>query len=125
MILAYTYPPEVLKYSQRGKGVAVAQAIGYAISFINLYTSPIALVNISWRYYIITGAWDLIILAVIIWYFKETKGKTLEQIDEIFENVTHSNANTMAVLNGEELFRQRTAASAADAKTSTVKVDEA
>lgn len=125
MILAYTYPPEVLKYSQRGKGVAVSQAIGYAISFVNLYTSPIALVKISWRYYIITAAWDLVILIVIIMYFKETKGKTLEQIDEIFENVTHSNVNTMAVLNGEELIRQRTAASVADAKGSHVKVDEA
>lgn len=126
MILAYTYPPEVLKYSQRAKGVAAAQAIGYAISFINLYTSPIALVNISWRYYVITGAWDLVILVVIVLCFKETKDKTLEQIDEIFEKVTHSSVNTMAILDGEELIRQRTAVSEqTDTKNGSTKMDEA
>lgn len=125
MILAYTYPPEVLKFSQRAKGVAASQAIGYAISFINLYTSPIALVNISWRYYVITLSWDVIILVVIILTFKETKDKTLEQIDEIFEKVTHSSVNTMAVLNGEELLRQRTGASVQlDSKGSAIKVAE-
>jgi hypothetical protein len=124
MILAYTYPPEVLKYSQRAKGVAASQSIGYAISFINLYTSPIALANISWKYYVITGAWDLVILLVIVLCFKETKGKTLEQIDEIFEKVTHSSVNTMAILNGEELQRQQTGASLTDAKVGSIKVAE-
>lgn len=125
MILAYTYPPEVLKYSQRAKGVGTAQAIGYAISFINLYTSPIALANISWKYYIITACWDCIILVVIVLYFKETKDKSLEQIDEIFEKVTHSSVSAMAVLNGEELHRQQTGENVPDhAKDGSVKVAE-
>ncbi|KAH7018778.1 hypothetical protein EDB80DRAFT_561512 [Ilyonectria destructans] len=47
MILAYTYPPAVLQYSQRAKGVAVAQAIGYIFSFLNLYTAPLAIEKIS------------------------------------------------------------------------------
>ncbi|KAK1624877.1 major facilitator superfamily domain-containing protein [Colletotrichum phormii] len=52
-ILAYTYPPEVLGYSQRAEGVVVAQAIGYAFSFLNLYTTPLAIDRISWGYYVL------------------------------------------------------------------------
>ncbi|KAK1690562.1 hypothetical protein BDP55DRAFT_651113 [Colletotrichum godetiae] len=90
-ILAYTYPPEVLRYSQRAKGVVVAQAIGYAFSFLNLYTTPLAIDRISWRYYAINGGWNLGILFVVTWLFVETKGRTLEEMDEIFDGVVYSN----------------------------------
>ncbi|KAF4964430.1 hypothetical protein FSARC_7616 [Fusarium sarcochroum] len=89
-ILAYTYPPEVLSYSQRAKGVVTAQAIGYAFSFLNLYTAPLAIENIGWKYYALNGGWNLGILAVVIWLFVETKGRTLEEIDEIFEGKVYT-----------------------------------
>ncbi|KAI8246786.1 High-affinity glucose transporter [Colletotrichum sp. SAR 10_99] len=91
MILAYTYPPEILRYSQRAKGVVVAQAIGYAFSFLNLYTAPLAIERISWRYYAINSGWNLGILAVVYCLFVETKGRTLEEIDEVFDGVVYSN----------------------------------
>src|ERR1700754_1358619 len=103
MIIAYTYPPELLKYSQRAKGVGIAQSVGFAFSFLNLYTTPIALAKITWKYYAINAAWDVVILAVIMWLFVETKGKTLEQIDMIFEGVTHSGADPLGCLHGEAL----------------------
>ncbi|KAH7268837.1 general substrate transporter [Fusarium solani] len=87
MILAYTYPPEVLRYSQRAKGVVVAQAIGYAFSFLNLYTAPLALEKIGWKYYAINGSWNFGILIVVYWLFVETKGRTLEEIDELFDGM--------------------------------------
>ncbi|KXH63569.1 hypothetical protein CSAL01_06214 [Colletotrichum salicis] len=90
-ILAYTYPPEVLQYSQRAKGVVVVQAIGYAFSFLNLYTTPLAIDRISWRYYAINGGWNLGILFVVTWLFVENKGRTLEEMDEIFDGVVYSN----------------------------------
>lgn len=90
MILAYTYPPEVLRYSQRAKGVVVAQAIGYAFSFLNLYTAPLALEKIGWKYYAINGSWNFGILIVVYWLFVETKGRTLEEIDELFDGMVYT-----------------------------------
>lgn len=119
MILAYTYPPEVLKYSQRGKGTAVSQAIGFAISFINLYTSPIALGKIKWKYYAINAGWDVVILIVIVLLFKETKGRTLEQIDEIFEHVS-----VTEVVNGQTISRRITVQTADKAQSLTSKQEE-
>jgi hypothetical protein len=38
----------------------------------------------------INGAWDVVMLGLIIYYYVETKGKTLEEIDVIFEGEKHS-----------------------------------
>lgn len=92
MLLAYTYPVEVLKYSQRAKGVVAAQAIGYAFSFLNLYTAPMAIEKISWRYYAINGGWDLGILLVVVLLFVETKGRTLEEINGLFEATVYTDS---------------------------------
>ncbi|KAK2595677.1 hypothetical protein N8I77_002877 [Diaporthe amygdali] len=90
MLLAYTYPAEILRYSQRAKGVVAAQSIGYAFSFLNLYTAPLAIESIAWRYYAINAGWNVGILGVVIWLFVETKGRTLEEMDELFDGTVHS-----------------------------------
>lgn len=90
LLLAFVYPPEILKFSQRAKGVAASQAIGYGFSCMNQYTLPIAIAKISWRYYAIVGGWNVLIIALMWWLFIETKGRTLEEIDEIFEGVLHT-----------------------------------
>ncbi|RMJ07441.1 hypothetical protein CDV36_012949 [Fusarium kuroshium] len=86
MLLSFSYPLEVLKFSQRAKGMAIAQSIGYLFSFLNLYTIPIAIEKIGWRYYAVNAGWDAAIIVVVFLFFKETKGRTLEEIDGVFEN---------------------------------------
>lgn len=122
MILAYTYPPELLKYSQRANGVAIAQSIGFCFSFLNLYTAPIALTRITWKYYAINAGWDVVILVVIVWLFVETKGKTLEQMDELFKHVSPKRAGTLEVLNGESLARKLTTESASQNQITSTKL---
>lgn len=51
---------------------------------------PIALANISWKTYMINGAWDVVVLVMIMLWWVETKGKTLEEIDELIEGSKHS-----------------------------------
>ncbi|KAJ9601935.1 hypothetical protein H2200_013494 [Cladophialophora chaetospira] len=52
---------------------------------------PIGLSNIGWKMYIVNGSWDIIVVALIAVFWVETKGKTLEEIDAIFEGQKHSN----------------------------------
>jgi hypothetical protein len=73
-----------LSFSQRAKGTALSQSIGYSFSFIYLYCFPIALQNIQWRFFIINGCYNFGFALIIWWLFVETQGKTLEEIDEIF-----------------------------------------
>lgn len=85
MILNFSYPAEILKYSQRAKGIVVSQAIGYLVGIMMTYTMPLAIKNLSWKFYIINGVYIIPTVGIIWWLFPETKGKTLEEIDGIFE----------------------------------------
>ena len=55
MILEYTYPVEVLRFSLRGKGSGLAQLIGYAFQLTLNYTLPMALERIGWKFYVINA----------------------------------------------------------------------
>lgn len=70
--------------------MAAAQAIGFCMSFLNLYTTPIAIKNISWRYYAINAGWNVAIVIFVQWLFVNTVGKTLEEVDEIFDGAVHT-----------------------------------
>ncbi|KAK3671340.1 hypothetical protein LTR78_008800 [Recurvomyces mirabilis] len=52
---------------------------------------PIGLANIGWKMYMVNASWDIVIVFLIAFFWVETKGKTLEEIDAIFEGHKHSN----------------------------------
>ncbi|KAF7301979.1 MFS domain-containing protein [Mycena indigotica] len=89
--LAYTplqalYPAEVLAYNTRAKGMALYALIVSCASFVNTYAGPIGLQRITWRFYIVYVVWDLFECVVIYFCVVETKGRTLEELEEIFND---------------------------------------
>lgn len=52
----------------------------------------------SWKLYMINGCWDLLELAFVAFYWIETKGKTLEEIDELIDGVKHSDVPDIAII---------------------------
>lgn len=46
---------------------------------------PIAIANITWKIYLINGAWDVFAALAVAYWWIETKGKSLEEIDEMIE----------------------------------------
>lgn len=89
--LAYTplqalYPAEVLDYNTRAKGMAMYSLAVSSASFVNQYAGPIALQRITWKYYIVYIGWDLFECLVIWLCVVETRGRTLEELNEIFED---------------------------------------
>jgi hypothetical protein len=88
--LTFVYPVEILNYTQRAKGIAIGQMACYAFGFLNQYTTPIAINSIGWRYYAINAAWDVGICAIIWFWFVETTGLALEEVDEIFDGMIHT-----------------------------------
>lgn len=82
--LQQLYPVECLKYEQRAKGIAFATMGASATSLVNLFATPIALEKITWKTYII---WIGTCTAQAIYYYffmVETKGHTLEEMNDIF-----------------------------------------
>ena len=59
---------------------------------------PYALEAIGWKTYMINGAWDVLQFAYVMYYWVETAGKTLEEIDEMFDGVKHSDVQNIAMI---------------------------
>lgn len=51
----------------------------------------------------INATWDIFALLFIVFYWVETKSKTLEEIDELLDGVKHSDVpNIHSVMSGKE-----------------------
>ena len=101
--LAALYPPEVLNYSIRSTGIGVYQFFTNGLGLMATMAFPYALERIGWKTFMINGAWDVVQLIFVILFWVETKDKTLEEIDELFDGIRHSSADEqsgMVVLHG-------------------------
>ncbi|KAF8583119.1 general substrate transporter [Ramaria rubella] len=78
------YPAEILDYESRVKGLSFLLVVVQAVSCINTFALPVALANIGWKVYLVFLFWDAFEVVVIYFALVETKGLTLEQIDEVF-----------------------------------------
>jgi len=79
--ILYLYPPEVLNFPIRANGMGVFQVFLNGAALLMLFTMPIAIANIGWKTYMINGAWDIVVTIIIAYWWVETKGKTLEEVD--------------------------------------------
>ncbi|VUC31178.1 unnamed protein product [Clonostachys rosea] len=78
------YPPEILSYPQRANGMAIWAGVIATFAVGTTLVFPIALEAISWRLYFVLGAWDFLEAVFVKLFWVETKGLSLEAIDEIF-----------------------------------------
>ncbi|KAL2144194.1 hypothetical protein VTI28DRAFT_9485 [Corynascus sepedonium] len=85
--MTWIIPPEVFTTELRAKANAVVQVIHYSISLIITQCSPIALERVGWKYYILFVLTNALCTLVFALAYPETRGKSLEQIDEIFGDV--------------------------------------
>lgn len=102
--LAYLYPLEVLSFSLRANGMASYNGMCYTAAFFNTFAIPYAMEWSSWGFYLISAGWCLVEVAIMWYYFPETKGMTLEEIDVVFDGHTHADIDvqTVKVLGGEK-----------------------
>ena len=91
--LSVLYPVEIINFTIRARGMALNSAFIYASAFINIYVIPYGMENLGWKFYILTGVGinSLALITIWIWYVK-TKGKSLEELDELFDGARHSDA---------------------------------
>ncbi|KAJ7175841.1 general substrate transporter [Mycena filopes] len=79
------YASECMSFENRANGVALYTFVASSASLVNTLATPIALGSIGWRLYLVFIGWD-IVACVLIWIFAvETSGRTLEELNEVFE----------------------------------------
>lgn len=79
------YIAECLATSTRAKGTAMGNLASNISSTIIQYGSGPAFQDIKYYFYLVFVFWDLIEVAVMYYFFVETKERTLEELSEVFE----------------------------------------
>ncbi|KAJ4501859.1 general substrate transporter [Lentinula lateritia] len=98
---SFTYTPlqalycaEVMSQDMRGKGMAVHILISNCAGFINTFANSVGLGKLGWKYYFVFVGWDFI--ASVLWFCfgVETHGRTLEELDEVFNTAWPAREST-------------------------------
>ncbi|KAI1389076.1 general substrate transporter [Hypoxylon trugodes] len=79
------YPAEVVSNKMRAKAMGTFKLTAGAAGFLNTFVGPIALSSIGYWFYVFFVFWDTFEMAFMYFFFVETKGMTLEELDVIFE----------------------------------------
>jgi len=80
------YPVEVLSFEMRAKGMGFSGFAVAAAGMLNQFAWPVSMQKIGWHTYIIFTIWCGIQSTVIYFFIPETKNRTLEELDEIFNS---------------------------------------
>ena len=85
---SWMYAAEILPLKGRSHGMGLSTIFYWMFNFLIVMITPSALQNISWKYYIILGIFNTMFVPCL-WFFVETKGKTLEDLDLYFAERFH------------------------------------
>jgi len=88
------YPVEVLSFEMRAKGMAFSNLFVAAGGLVSQFGFPVALQTITWRTYIVFCIWCAIQAFIIYLLVPETKNRTLEELDSIFNAKNPRKAST-------------------------------
>ncbi|KAJ5664774.1 uncharacterized protein N7477_007222 [Penicillium maclennaniae] len=80
----YFYIAEIWPSHVRSQGFAIAMAVLSATNLMWLQATPSAMSSISWRWYLVFTCIPGVAGVVVMFWFKDTKNKPLEEIAAIF-----------------------------------------
>jgi MFS family permease len=84
--VSWTYPAEIFPLKVRAKAVSLATASNWAWNCVLGYAVPPLLKSINWKMYMIFATFNALALIHMFLAAPETKGHTLEEMDEVFDS---------------------------------------
>ncbi|KAI1098661.1 hexose transporter [Jackrogersella minutella] len=96
--LTNMYAPEVLSYDIRATGMSLFVILAKSCGIFVTMVFPYMFEAIGWKTYMVNASWNVIFWVLVFMFWVETKGKTLEEIDVLFDGVKHSNAPDLSKL---------------------------
>lgn len=95
--LPWLYPAELSPIKTRAKANAVSTCSNWLFNFTVVMITPVMVARIKWGTYLFFAAWNGLFVPVVWFFYPETAGRTLEEIDLIFakgflENMSYVHA---------------------------------
>jgi MFS family permease len=87
--LLYAYPTEIFPYELRGFGVALTLIGANTTLIIGQLANPVAMAALGWKFYIFFVVIDALFFVAVWFLFPETKGRSLEEVAQVFEKNTN------------------------------------
>lgn len=85
-LVPFMYAAEIAPLRTRAKVTAMSAASNWIFNFVIAEASPTGFANIGFKYYIVYACISALASVFFYLFCPETKGRTLEEIDEIFIN---------------------------------------
>jgi len=82
--MTWLYPAEIVGLRIRAPANALSTASNWVFNFMVVMVTGPSFNNISWRTYIVFAALNAFIIPVVYWFFPETAGRSLEDMDVVF-----------------------------------------
>ncbi|KAL8377153.1 hypothetical protein RB595_008026 [Gaeumannomyces hyphopodioides] len=82
--MVWVVPSELFPFFLRSKGLSLAVTSKSVVAIASPQITPVALADISWRFYTVFIATNLVAGIIYFFFLPETSGKTLEEIAELF-----------------------------------------
>ncbi|POS73460.1 hypothetical protein DHEL01_v208144 [Diaporthe helianthi] len=83
--LTATYCAEVLNNPMRAKGMGIHVILSNCANLYNTYVTAVAVEATGWHYYLVFVGLNLVYAVVWFLFGVETRGRTLEELDAVFE----------------------------------------
>jgi len=84
--LTAMYAPEVLSYNMRATGIALQGIAIKSCGVLVTMAFPYMLSDIGWKTYVVNASWNILMWLFIFFKWVETKDRTLEEIDGLFDD---------------------------------------
>jgi hypothetical protein len=84
--VSWTYPAEIFPMRVRSKAVSLATATNWIFNFALAYAVPPGFTTIAYKTYFIFAIFNYAAAIHVFFMFPETTGRTLEEIEAVFED---------------------------------------
>ncbi|KAK7051554.1 hypothetical protein VNI00_004533 [Paramarasmius palmivorus] len=88
LAIPWLYPAEIAPLQIRAKAAALSTATNWLFTFLVVMITPVAIDSIAWKTYIVWACTNFVFVPITYFFYVETTGQTLEDIDLLFEGET-------------------------------------
>ncbi|KAL4893749.1 general substrate transporter [Aspergillus ambiguus] len=83
-IISWVYPAEIFPVEVRALGNAITTFTNWTVNLVFAQVSPVALSSVEFKYFYLFFGLNVVAALCYYFFYPETKGRTLEQIDALF-----------------------------------------